>query len=139
MNPPGSSLRRGRPATRWTAPVCARASQADTPSGREPVSQGFVGQDGRVSLDVDLDTVKTWALILGIGLPILGVVLAIVVKSVLMKVLFLVLCLGLATAVWSQRTALLDYVENCAGTATFFGIDVSVPRAVQQTCSGTGE
>ncbi len=94
---------------------------------------------GDVNLDVDLDTVKTWALILGIGLPILGVVLALVVKSVLMKVLFLVVAFALATAVWSQRAALLDYVENCAGTATFFGIDVSVPRAVQQACGAVGE
>ena len=90
--------------------------------------------DGRVNLDVDLDTVKTWGLILGIGLPILGVVLALVVKNVVMKVLFLVVFVGIGVAVWTQRAALIEYADTCTGKATFFGVEVTVPQAVQDAC-----
>ncbi|HYN76025.1 MAG TPA: hypothetical protein VEV13_07475 [Candidatus Limnocylindria bacterium] len=89
-------------------------------------------------MDVDLDTVKTWALILGIGLPVLGVVLALVIKAVVMKVLVLVVCFGLAFAVWTQRAALLEYADTCAGTATFFGVEVAVPQTVQDACDSVG-
>ncbi len=92
-----------------------------------------------MDLNVDLDTVKTWALILGIGLPILGVVLALVVRSVAMKVLFLVVFVGLGAAVWTQRAALLDYVHTCSGKATFFGIEVNVPSVVQDACGHGGD
>ncbi len=95
-------------------------------------------QDGGVSLDVDLDTVKTWALVLGIVVPLGGVVLALVVKSVLMKVLILVVALGIGFAVWSQRAALLDYVETCRGKATFFGVEVKVPKSVREACGVVG-
>lgn len=91
-----------------------------------------------MNLDVNLDTIKTWGLILGIGLPILGVVLALVVKNVVMKVLFLVVFVGIGVAVWTQRAALLDYVETCAGKATFFGVEVTMPQAVQDACGVVG-
>ena len=91
-----------------------------------------------MNLDVNLETVKTWGLILGIGLPILGVVLALVVKSVVMKVLFLLVFVGLGVAIWTQRAALLDYADTCAGKATFFGVVVTVPQAVQDACDSVG-
>jgi hypothetical protein len=91
-----------------------------------------------VNLDVNLDTVKTWGLILGIGLPILGVVLALVVKSVVLKVLFLIVFVGLGVAIWTQRAALLEYADTCAGKATFFGVEVSVPQAVRDACGTVG-
>ncbi len=90
-----------------------------------------------VNLDVDLDTVKTWGLILGIGLPILGVVLALIVKSVVMKVLFLVVFVGLGFAIWTQRAALLEYADTCAGKAMFFGVQVTIPQPVQDSCDAT--
>src|SRR3954469_12794200 len=91
-------------------------------------------QDDRVNLDMNLETVKTWGLILGIGLPILGVVLALVVKSVVMKVLLLIVFVGLGVAIWTQRAALLEYADTCAGEATFFGVEVSVPQTVRDAC-----
>lgn len=90
--------------------------------------------DLHLDLNVDLDTAKTWALILGIGLPILGVVLALIVKSIAMKVLVLVVFVGLGFAVWTQRAALLDYIDSCSGKATFFGVEVNMPKAVQSVC-----
>lgn len=90
--------------------------------------------DGSVDIDVDLDTVKTWGLILAVGLPLVGIVIALVVKAVAMKVLVLVVFVGVGALIWTQRAALLDYVETCSGKATFLGITVKVPRSVQEAC-----
>lgn len=89
---------------------------------------------GQVDIHVDLDTVKTWGLILAIGLPVAGILLALVVKAVVMKVLVLVVFVGLGFLVWTQRTALMDYVDTCSGTATFFGVQVTMPAAVNDAC-----
>ena len=94
--------------------------------------------DGAVDLHVDLDTIKFWALILGIGIPVAGVVLAFVVKAMVMKVLILVVALGIGAAVWTQRAALAEYAETCKGKATFFGVQVDVPTAVREACDAVG-
>jgi hypothetical protein len=91
-------------------------------------------EDVRVDIDIDLDTVKTWGLILAVGLPVVGVLLALVVKAVVMKVVLLVVFVGLGALVWTQRAAILDYVDTCSGSATFLGVTVTMPQSVDDAC-----
>ena len=87
-----------------------------------------------MDIHVDLDTIKTWGLILAVGLPVIGILLALVIKAVVMKVLVLLVFVGLGFLVWTQRAAILDYVHTCNGQATFFGVTVTMPQAVQDAC-----
>ena len=93
-----------------------------------------VANDRFAGVDVDLNTIQStapWAL-LGIG--VVGVVAAIVIKKVVGKIIALVLAAVLIFIGWQQRQHVIDYAnsvkdETCAMSTTFVGIDVSLPES----------
>ncbi len=81
------------------------------------------------------DRVATMALLLVAGLAIIGVVVAVLARTVLVKVVAAVALFALAAAVWIQRAALDDCVQQIEVTATgtsgappceFLGLKVDV-------------
>lgn len=81
-------------------------------------------------LAVTADRLEVIALIVVAGLLVAGVLFAATAAKLQAKVVGLVVMLGLAALVWSQRASLLDCADKvkAGGTATctFFGIDVDV-------------
>lgn len=87
---------------------------------------------------MDLNTVKTvgmWALI---GIAVIGILLAILIKKIVGKIISLVLAAVLVFFCWQQRDKVTSAAENLKGDActtvndnmpSFFGIDVSLPSS----------
>ena len=71
------------------------------------------------------DRVATMALLLVAGLAIIGVVVAVLARTVLVKVVAAVALFALAAAVWIQRAELDDCVQQVEATAT--GTSVAPP------------
>jgi hypothetical protein len=69
--------------------------------------------------------VKTLAIVILVGLVVLGVLVGLLVQKVALKLGILVVVLGLIGLVWWQRSA----VVGCAKTrqCSFFGVAVEVP------------
>ena len=71
---------------------------------------------------LDIGQVKTLAIVILIGLVVLGVVVGLLVQKIVLKFGILVVILALVGMVWWQRSA----VVSCAKTrqCSFFGVDV---------------
>ena len=71
---------------------------------------------------LDVGQVKTLAIVILIGLVVLGVLVGVLVQKVVLKLGILVVIAGLLGVVWWQRSA----VVSCAKTrqCSFFGVDV---------------
>jgi len=89
-------------------------------------------------LALDVDAAKNLAIVLVIGFVLLVLVAGIVIKNITMKLLSMLLMIGLALGVWTQRQSLQDCADNVkakaqvgdftATTCHFFGKDVNVPE-----------
>jgi disulfide bond formation protein DsbB len=85
-------------------------------------------------VDVDLNTVQNTAPWLLIGIGVVGVVAAIVIKKIVGKVIALVLAAVLIFIGWQQRQHVIDFAngvkdKTCATSTTFVGIEVSLPES----------
>jgi disulfide bond formation protein DsbB len=86
------------------------------------------------AVEIQLSTVQSttpWVL-LGIG--VIGVVAAIVIKKIVGKIIALVLAAVLIFIGWQQRQHVIDFAnsvkdETCATSTTFVGIDVALPAS----------
>lgn len=83
---------------------------------------------------MDLETVKTVALWVIIGVLVIGIVLAIVIRKVVGKVISLVVAAGLIFFAWQQRNSAINYANEvrgkaCAEQPSFFGITVELPSS----------
>lgn len=86
----------------------------------------------RYRYGVDLNTVKTvasWAIV---GLVVVGLLMAVIVKKVVGKIISLVLAAAVVFFVWQQRGHVQDYANDvrnrvCTAEPSFFGIDVTLP------------
>lgn len=88
---------------------------------------------------LSIDSAKNVAIAAAAVFVVLSLLSAWVVKNVVTKLILVVLLAGLALGAWTQRTNLMDCVEQSrnaledgtAGvqkvTCTFFGADVEVP------------
>lgn len=87
---------------------------------------------------MDIETVKTFAMWALIGIAVIGILLAIIIKKIVGKVISLVLAAILVFAIWQQRDAVTDAgndvkAKACSNAAeqdvpSFFGlIDVEIP------------
>lgn len=85
---------------------------------------------------MNLDTIKTVAMWALIGIAVVGILLAIVVKKIVGKIISLVLAAVLVFFCWQQRDKVLDAGDHLRAEAcstantdppTFFGITVTVP------------
>jgi uncharacterized membrane protein YfcA len=94
------------------------------------------------TLALTADTARTIALVVVVGLVVGAVIMARVMRSIAQKVIAVLVLMTLAVAVWSQRSALSDCVDEITAeakevvdaggqpddtaTCTFFGRDVTV-------------
>lgn len=88
-------------------------------------------------LAINLQAAKNLAIFITIGFVVLSLVMGMVVKNVMAKLIMVLLMLGLALGVWTQRKAL----DTCADTVkadlaagsdngttcTFFGTQIEIP------------
>lgn len=84
-----------------------------------------------------LETAKTAAIVIVAALLLISILSAWLIKTVVTKLIVIVVMVGLAVAVYSQRSSLQDCADRAkaeleAGdtsgvTCTFFGTDVTVP------------
>lgn len=99
-------------------------------------------------LALDVDAAKNLAIVLLIGFVLLSLVVGIVIKNITMKLLSMLLMVGLALGVWTQRQTLQDCAEDVRAkaevgdlsstTCTFFGRDVDVPGVERNGRDGNG-
>lgn len=82
---------------------------------------------------VSLETAKTAAIVIIIAFVVMGVLSAWLIKTVVTKLILIVVLAGLAIGVYSQRASLQDCADRAKSnlgnevTCTFFGTDVKVP------------
>jgi protein-S-isoprenylcysteine O-methyltransferase Ste14 len=69
-----------------------------------------------------------------IALVVIGALLSIVITAIVGRIVILVLVVGLAVAVWQQRTHIKDRFDNCDLQATFFGFHLDAPQSVIDQC-----
>jgi hypothetical protein len=85
-------------------------------------------------VDVDLNTVQSTAPWILVGIGVVGVVAAIVIKKVVGKIIALVLAAVLIFFGWQQRQHVIDFAnsvkdQTCATSTTFVGIEVALPES----------
>ena len=89
-------------------------------------------------LALDLEAAKKAAIILVGVFVLLSVASAIIIKNITTKIVSIVIMIGLALGVWTQRTNLQDCADNVREkaqvgqtglTCTFFGSDVTIIKA----------
>jgi high-affinity Fe2+/Pb2+ permease len=82
---------------------------------------------------VSLETAKTAAIVIIIAFVVMGILSAWLIKTVVTKLILIVVLAGLAIGVYSQRASLQDCADKAKSnlgnevTCTFFGTDVKVP------------
>jgi hypothetical protein len=88
---------------------------------------------------LSVDSAKNIAIVVVVVFVVLSILSAVVIKSIVTKVIMILLLGGLALGVWTQRSSLSDCVDKAqaeittgsagAGTitCTFFGTDIDVP------------
>jgi protein-S-isoprenylcysteine O-methyltransferase Ste14 len=72
-----------------------------------------------------------------VALVVIGLVLGMVVTAIVGRLLILVVVVVLSVLVWQQRTSLKNKIDDCKLNATFFGVHVSAPNDVVQSCQKT--
>ena len=85
-------------------------------------------------MDVDLNTVQSTAPWVLVGIGVVGVVAAIVIKKVVGKIIALVLAAVLIFVGWQQRQHVIDFAnsvkdQTCATSTTFVGVEVALPES----------
>jgi len=85
-------------------------------------------------VDVDLNTVQSAAPWVLVGIGVVGVVAAIVIKKVVGKIIALVLAAVLIFVGWQQRQHVIDFAnsvkdQTCATSTTFVGVEVALPES----------
>ena len=83
-----------------------------------------------------LETAKTIAIVVAVAFVALSVISALLIKSIVTKLIMVVLMAGLALGVWTQRTSLQDCADRAQAkaevldgsglTCTFFGTEINV-------------
>lgn len=93
---------------------------------------------------VDLDTVKTVAMVAIVAIAVIGLLLAIVIRKIVGKIISLVVAAVLVLVAWQQRDKVIDYADEVQGRAcdsvsgavdnpttekatSFLGIGISLP------------
>lgn len=72
---------------------------------------------------LDTDQAKIVGLLVIVGLVVVGAVVSLVISALLGRVLTIVVALGLALLVWTQRSDIEAAAKKC--DATFFGVHLT--------------
>lgn len=84
-------------------------------------------------LALDVQAASNLGVVIVVALVTLSFVMAAAVKNMMMKLVTMLLLLGLALGVWTQRSALRDCVDRIDSggfadtSCTFFGTQVDIP------------
>jgi len=84
--------------------------------------------------EINLATIQNTAPWVLLGIGVIGVVAAIVIKKIVGKIIALVLAAVLILIGWQQRQQVIAFAnsvkdETCAASTTFVGIEVSLPAS----------
>ena len=84
--------------------------------------------------EINLATIQNTAPWVLLGIGVIGVVAAIIIKKIVGKIIALVLAAVLIFIGWQQRQKVIDFAnsvkdETCAASTTFVGIEVSLPES----------
>jgi len=84
--------------------------------------------------EINLATIQNTAPWVLLGIGVVGVVAAIIIKKIVGKIIALVLAAVLIFIGWQQRQKVIDFAnsvkdETCAASTTFVGIEVSLPES----------
>ena len=85
-------------------------------------------------MEINLNTIQSTAPWVLLGIGVIGVVAAIIIKKIVGKIIALVLAAVLIFIGWQQRQKVIDFAnsvkdETCAASTTFVGIEVSLPES----------
>ena len=85
-------------------------------------------------MEINLNTIQSTAPWVLLGIGVIGVVAAIVIKKIVGKIIALVLAAVLIFIGWQQRQKVIDFAnsvkdETCAASTTFVGIEVALPES----------
>ena len=85
-------------------------------------------------MNVDLNTIQSTAPWVLLGIGVVGVVAAIIIKKIVGKIIALVLAAVLIFIGWQQRQQVIDFAnsvkdETCASSTTFVGIECRCPTS----------
>ena len=85
-------------------------------------------------MDIDLNTIQSTAPWVLVGIGVVGVVAAIVIKKIVGKIIALVLAAVLIFIGWQQRQQVIDFAnsvkdETCARRPPSSAIEVSLPES----------
>ena len=85
-------------------------------------------------MDITLSTIASTAPWVLLGIGVIGVLAAIVIKKIVGKIIALVLAAVLIFIGWQQRQKVIDFAngvkdETCTASTTFVGIEVSLPES----------
>lgn len=83
-------------------------------------------------MELSLQTVQSTAPWVLLGIAVVAVVLAILIKKIVGKIIVLGIAAVLIFIGWQQRQQVIDFAnsvkdETCAASTTFVGIEVSLP------------
>lgn len=87
-------------------------------------------------MNLDYTTIKNTSIWVLVGIAVVGLVLAIVIKKIIGKVITLAVAAVIIFFGWQQRSKVVDYAnetmnnvraEACALQPKFFGIQVTLP------------
>ena len=83
-------------------------------------------------MDIDLSTIQSTAPWVLVGIAVVAVVAAIVIKKIVGKIIVLGIAAVLIFIGWQQRQQVIDFAnsvkdETCAASTTFVGVEVSLP------------
>lgn len=85
-------------------------------------------------MDLSLETIQTTAPWVLLGIAVVAIVLAIVIKKIVGKILVLAIAAVLIFIGWQQRQRVIDFADSvkdqtCTVSTTFVGIEVSLPAS----------
>jgi disulfide bond formation protein DsbB len=83
-------------------------------------------------VEINLNTIQSTAPWVLLGIGVIGVVAAIIIKKIVGKIIALVLAAVLIFIGWQQRQKVIDFANGvkdstCSTSTTFVGIEVSLP------------
>jgi disulfide bond formation protein DsbB len=86
------------------------------------------------AVEINLSAIQSTAPWVLLGIGVIGVVAAIIIKKIVGKIIALVLAAVLIFIGWQQRQKVIDFAnsvkdETCAASTTFVGIEVSLPES----------
>jgi protein-S-isoprenylcysteine O-methyltransferase Ste14 len=88
-----------------------------------------------VAIDaLDAGQVKNLALAAIIAVIVIGLILSLVISALVGRIIALVVMIGLAILLWTQRQSVADHVKNCNTNVSFLGYHVSLSQSDKSKC-----